>query len=347
MSDHFCQMIQISLNNPFASHLQRSMSNKIQILPVQDRLQRGESCPVRILVQFDKPTKVRGIRARFRGAEKTEATYVTTTTDSNGQARTETKTATQYVDIVKNEFLLFGDERKGFFSRLGDSMATWVGGGSAQVIDGEHEFTVNLPVPQVAPASFKGKKCEVFYQLMVSVDLPIKIDWSQTRNFEVVPEPVEFSDTSPVHVVFPDASGRSLWDKAFGKNVKLNLALDRDTLAVGEKAMAMLTVESPEPLKVNKIDATLVGREQARAHGHSDSHSHKYPLGQIESPNVISSDSVHEFEIAIPVIEAPYTQVGSNFEVDWSVEVRLSVPWAKDPVIQVPIKIMPRPIDSN
>ena len=319
------------------------MSKNIQILSQWKQLSRGGEMPVRVLVNFERPTKVRGIRAEFYGAEKTEATYTVTTTDGKGKSKTETRTATEYVDIVKEDFLLFGQERKGFFARLWDSLTTWFGGGSHQVVDpGEHEYLINVKIPPQAPASFKGKKCEVFYRLTVHVDLPIKIDWSQSQDFEVVPDKIAFAETAPVHVVFPDASGRSFWDKAFGKDVKLNLAVDRDTLAIGEQALAMLTVESPEPLKVNKMEIHLVGTESTTAQGHTDSHAHTHQLGQIDSPNVISNESVHEFEILVPEIDAPHSQTGNNFEVNWTVEVRLSVPWAKDPVIRVPIRLVPK-----
>ncbi len=318
------------------------MAKSIQILSNQTLLRRGEKMPVRVLIQFEKPTKVRGIRAHFHGAEKTEATYTVTTTDSKGKAKTETRTATQYVDIVNKKFLLHGEERKGFFARLADSMATWFGGGSHDVIGpGEHEFLLDLRIPENAPGSLKGKKFEVFYKVDVKVDLPIRIDWSQTQEFEVASEKLEFKDAAPIHVVFPDGSGRSFWDKTFGKDVKLNLAVDRDKLTIGGQALAMLTVESPEPLKVDKIEIHLVGKESTVADGHSDSYSYKHSLGQIDSPNVISNDSVHEFDIVIPEIEGPHSRTGHNFEVAWAIEVRLKVPWSKDPIIRVPIKIVP------
>ena len=221
-------------------------------------------------------------------------------------------------------------------------MATWVGGGSHELIDaGEHEFSLELEIPEHSPASFTGRKCEVFYRLNVSVDLPIKYDWSQSRDFEVAPNKVSFQDTAPIHVVFPDESGRSFWDKTFGTDVKLNVAVDRDTLSVGEQALAMLTVESPEPLKVDKMEISLVGRETVEAHGHTDNHAHKHSLGQIDSPSVISSQSVHEFEIIVPELEAPHTQSGAKYKIDWMIEIRLYIPWAKDPTITVPVTILP------
>ncbi len=324
------------------------MSSKIEISSGQSTLVRGQETSVRVVVRFDKPMKVRGIRCRFYGAEKTEATYTTTSTDSKGKTKTETKTATEYNEIVSQEFLLHGDKRMGFFARLLDSLATWTGGGKHQVIEpGEREFSVNLKVPENAPASFKGKKCEVFYKLDVSVDLPIRIDWSESQNFDVAPSDVDAATINPVHIVFPDGSARSFWDKTFGKDVKLNLALDRDTFSVGDWGQAMLTVESPEPLKVDDTEISLVGTESSEAQGHSDSQTYKHSLGKIESAKVLTNESVHEFEILIPKLDGPCSQTGKKFDVSWAIEISLKIPWAKDPTIRVPVRIVPKQDVAN
>lgn len=317
------------------------MGSRIQIVPEEFQLTCGEKTPIHVSIQFDQPTKVRGIHAVFHGAERTEATYTTTSTDSKGRTKTETHTAIEYIDICKQEHVLRGDERMGFFSRIGDSLATWVGGGQHEVLEaGEHKFSFDVVVPENSPASFKGNKCSVFYKVEVSVDIPIKFDWSESLDLELPVEKPSFQQTSPVHVVFPDESGRSFWDKIFGKPVTLNLALDRDVLSTGETALAMLTVESPEPLQLKKIETTLVGQESSRAQGHSDGYHYHVPLGEVNAPGVITNESVFEFNVTLPVVDAPVTQTGQNFEVSWFVEVRLFVPWAKDPTIRVPIRVV-------
>lgn len=317
------------------------MPSKIEFASDQAPLVRGQKHPVRILVHFEKPTKVRGIRALVWGAERTEATYTTTRTDSEGRTTTTTHTAVQHAEIIKEQLLLQGEERLGFFSRIGDSLATWVGAGKHEILGpGTQEFNIDVDVPVNAPASFQGKKCSVFYKVDVSVDLPIKIDWFESLELELPTEKPELVETSPVHIVFPDESGRSFWDKTFGKPVTLNLAIDRDTLTSGEKAMAMLTIESPEPLQIKKIDYCLLGTENSRAQGHTDSYTHRIPLDEIESPGVIAEEAVHEFEIELPPHEAPVSQTGVNYEVQWLLELRLHIPWAKDPVTQVPIQIV-------
>ena len=284
----------------------------------------------------------------FWGAERTEATYVVTTTDSKGKVKTESRTAVEHVDIVKESFLLQGKERKGFLSRLSDSLATWVGLGEHEKIElGECEFHVDVSIPKNAPASFKGKRCEVFYSFKVDVDLPIMLDKSETEKFDVLPIDVDTDQVQAVHVTFPDESGRSFWDKTFGKMVTLNLAVDRDVIFPGETALAMLTVEAEDTLKVNQIEAKLVGTESSSADGHTDSHVHLHPLGDVNSPNLISSETIHEFEILIPEFEGPFSQTGKNFDIKWLIQVQLKIPWAKDPVIQVPIRILRGPLNPS
>ena len=307
-----------------------------------EQLYRAEKAKVEIVINFDRPTKVRCIHAVFTGREKTEAEYTDTQRDHDGKRRSVTKTATEYVEIVKEQFLLMGEEPRGFFGNIGDSFKTVFGGGSAQIIEpGIHKFAVDVMVPADAPPTIKGDNCEVTYEIKVSVDIPIKFDWTSSKEMLVARLPVDFSDTQPIHVVFPDEDGRSFVDKIFGKDVTLNLAVDRDQIRVGESASAMLTVDTLEPLKVKKIECALVGHEKTQARSHSDSATHRINIGTIDSPNIISGNSVHKFEIEVPDFDGPFTQQGTNFSVKWHVELRLDVPWARDPVILAPIEFHP------
>lgn len=306
-------------------------------------LARGKENPVQVVINFDQRTKVRGIHATFHAAERTTATYTVTRTDSKGRTKTETRTAVEYIDIAKEEFLLFGDPPLGCLKGMWDAIATLFGGGKHKIVDaGQQHFDLSVQIPESSPPSFKGKKCEVFYRMSVQVDVPVKWDMRDSLDFEVKRLESEF-DSNPVHVVFPDDSGRSFWDKLFGKNVTLNLALEKDLLACGEKAMAMLTVETPDPFDVNKISVRLIGRESSFARGHADGYEHAHELDDIESPGVISGESTFRFEVDIPQIDGPFTQEGTKFSIEWRIEVQLHIPWSKDPTISVPIKLVPNP----
>ena len=318
------------------------MGKEIEIALADQVLKRGQSNRINISIKFSKPTKVRGIRAEFKGFEKTSAEYTTTNIDSKGNSKTVTHTATEYVEIAKQEFLLMGGPRKGFFGRIGDSMKTAVGGGDHEEVGPvEQTFEVDVLIPEDAPASFKGKKCEVVYSISVSVDIPIKVDWHEKLSMELPAEPVNFAETIPVHVVFPDDTGRSFWNKTFGKDVRINLAVDRDTLTIGEQALAMLTVETPEPLKVKKIDVAVVGTESTSAQSYKDSYQHRISICEVDTPGLITNETAQEFEIVIPDSEAPLSQQGTNFNVAWAVELRLHIPWASDPIVSAPIRLLP------
>jgi hypothetical protein len=212
---------------------------------------------------------------------------------------------------------------------------------------GTYEYTVDLNIPESAPPSINGKLSRVEYNFSVQVDIPVKIDWKKKIPLQVLPARQTFSQSLPAQATFPDESGRSMWQKAFGKDVTMNLAIDRDCLTAGEQALAILTVESAEPLKVSKIEIKLVGKESTDVHSHRDSHFHQIKLGQIDSPNMIAGPSVHEFEILVPPLTVPHSQTGKNFAVVWKFEVQIHIPWASDPVIGVPMTLLPEPVTAE
>ncbi len=316
------------------------MAGPIDIKFSQATLYPGSAVQAQIVIEVTKPTKVRNITARLHGFERAKAEY--TSTDADGDSKTQT--ATINVDILNEEFLLTGDKRKGFFGRLGDSASTLIGGGDHELLEpGTYEYTVDLNIPESAPPSIKGKLSRVEYNFSVQVDIPVKIDWKATTQLQVLPIAQDFSQSQPAQATFPDESGRSMWQKAFGKDVTMNLAIDRDCLTAGEQALAMLTVDSAEPLKVSKIEIKLVGKESTVVRSHRDRSVHQIKLGEIESPNMIAGPSVHEFEILVPPLTVPHSQNGKNFAVTWRFEAQIHIPWASDPVIAVPVTLLPTP----
>ena len=86
------------------------MSNEIRIQPPAEQIVRGKPMTVPITVVLDRPLKVRGMHARFKGAEETKAVYTTTSTDGKGHTTTQTHTAVQHVDITTQAHLMSGNE---------------------------------------------------------------------------------------------------------------------------------------------------------------------------------------------------------------------------------------------
>ena len=314
------------------------MSSQIEIVPSSAVLPRGKIVPVQIRVHFAKPTRIRGIKARFHGAERTEADYTTTTTDSKGNTTTHHHTAVQYIDIVEQVINLHGEPVVGFFKLLADALASLFGAGSGTTVPaGSQEFEIEVVVPSDAPASFQGKKCSVIYQLQVQVDIPLWPDRKQTFDFTVLPLPQPAAKSRPVLNSYPDpVAGRGFWDRTFGKDVKLDVALDRDCVQTGEEVAGMVSLTTIDPLKLNRIAVSMSGVEYSEADGHSDSHRYTIPVCEIPTPAIITNEFTQEFSFAPPG-DVPGTTFGAKFRIEWAVEVRLDVSWAKDTVISIPV----------
>ena len=315
-----------------------SMKDVIEIVPEKTTLLPGESTQVRVVVKLSQPVNVRGLVAKFQGYERTLAKYETRV---NG--RTKTKTAEQKTPLCGETFVLHG-ENKGTLSRCFDSMFRLFGIGSGvEMPAGIHEFSFEISIPDDAAQSFMGVKCERRYRLEVRLDVPLKFDLQKNLGLRVLASESNVEPSS-VHVIYPEDTGKSLLDRAFGKKVKLNLALDHDQFTPGQKVLAMLVVESDDPLEVNQIKTTLCGHESSKTKMHRDSHEHRHELAQIVSPGVISKGSTFEFELKIPDSIDPPSGSGKRFDVKWWVEIRLEIPWAKDPTMKIPIQLLNKPI---
>lgn len=315
------------------------MSRQIQIIPKSSVVTRGQPMPVTVRIHFDADTRIRGIKARFHGAERTEATYTTTSTDSKGRTTTTTHTAEEYVDIVNQDFVLHGNPDIGFFAGVGDAVATMFGGGQSETIEaGVHDFQIEIVVPVDAPASFKGGKCSVFYRMEVQVDVPIRIDPKCDYSFTLLTLPIPLEKTRPVLVQHPDPEhGRGFWDRTFGKDVNMDVALESNVLYAGESGSGMVSIRSNESIDVDQIVWSLVGTEKTEASGHTDQYGHRLPLGNIPVDRPITQEFNHEFNFSVPD-QGPFTALGTKFEINWVLEVRLNVPWAKDPAVRIPVE---------
>ena len=98
----------------------------------------------------------------------------------------------------------------------------------------------------------------MFYELTCFVDIPFGRDMKTVQSFRIAPLPEEHS-TSPVRVRYPDDKGRGFWDKFFGPDVRVELALARDIISQGESVDGIFQVETEQSVKVRAILARLVG----------------------------------------------------------------------------------------
>lgn len=309
---------------------------QIEIQPTSDRLVPGETTRVPIVLKLDNAIKVRGIHAKFHGAEETSATY---TTYNAATKTTQTQTATEHVDIVKSESILTGRERMGFFGNLADGMATLLGGGEHDVMEpGEYPFEVEVQVPADARASFAGKKCRVFYELSVQIDIPAARDVKAVHAFEVAAKDADHDSPGSVRIRYPDDKGRGFFDSLMGPDIRIEAALAEGLLREGDTAEGMLVADTPKSLQYRAINARLIAVENVTAHEHTDSYTHEGELLPIATNGQIEGHYTREFQL--PVANPGATTIAGNlFSIDCFLQLEFDVPWAKNPKVRIPVTL--------
>ncbi|MBW3539132.1 MAG: hypothetical protein KY476_02580 [Planctomycetes bacterium] len=285
-----------------------------------------------------EPLKVRGLHATFHGAEETKATY---TTYNAATKSTQTHTAVEHNDIVRSEFLLSGRERKGFFGNIADGFSTLFGGGEHEILEpGEYPFEVDVQVPAGARPSFAGKKCRVFYELSVLVDVPLGRDIRALHSFRVVDDAdTELPPPAPVRTRYPEDQQRGLLDSWFSPDIRVEAALAQSTFREGETVEGLFVLETPKPLESRAIDVRLISVESTTAHGHTDKHVHMGEQLRIAAGGVIEGNHSQRFNLPVSLPGPPTTR-GHRFSIDCFVQIELDVPWAKDPKIRVPVTLV-------
>jgi sporulation-control protein spo0M len=314
--------------------------NEIRIQPPVTTLVRGETIAVPIVLVLEKRLKARGIHAKFLGAEETKAVYTTTSTDSKGNTTTQTHTAVERFEVTAKEHLLVGTEKLGFFGNMSDAMATVFGAGKHDTLEpGEHEFSVEVSIPEDVPATHVGKKTRVFYELEVQVDVPAAFDLKSMQSFQVDPLPLPEYKTAPVRTRYPDDDGRGLFDSLVSPDVRVEMALAADKFQPHEMIEGIFTIEPKESINLRRILVQLIGIETTTAHHHKDRHVYQGATLDLGTPGTVTGSYSQEFSLPAE-IAAPVTATGKNFSINWFVQVQLDVPWAKDPKIRTPIVLL-------
>jgi hypothetical protein len=309
------------------------MAPLIQIQPKSSELTPGKSLRVPITVTMEEPLKVRGLHALFLGAEETKANY---TTYNAATKSMQTHTAVQHIDIVRQAWVLSGNERLGAFGNMADALASLFGGGEHHtLLPGAYAFDVEIQVPPDARATFAGKKCRVFYELSVQIDVPLAFDVKAMHTFTLhrpqTPPPSELARTR-----YPEDEGRGLLDSWFGPDLRVEAAVSNNVLRPGDVIEGVFRVDAPQPLECRAINARLVAIERTTAQGHNDAYAHRGPPTRVANPGTIQRSHKQDFQLPVWTA-APPTVNGKLFSIDWFVQIELDVPWAKDPQIRVPV----------
>lgn len=311
---------------------------EIRISPPSDELTPGNPTRIPIVVVIDQPLKVRGVHAKFHGAEETKATY---STYNAATKTTTTHTAVEHVDIVKSEYVLSGREQKGAFGNVTDAFATLFGGGDHDVLQpGEYPFEIEVRLPDDARDSFEGKKCRVFYELLVWIDIPVWPDTKAEHSFSVrsAASPGDLRH-GPVRTRYPDDQQQGFFDSLFGPDITVEAAVADGAVREGDTIEGLFVIESSKPLSYRSISVRLVASETTKAKKHSDGYRHLGESLEIAKDGEINGK--YTAEIYLPVVNpGGKTAIGSNFSIDCFMQIELDVPWAKNPKIRVPVTLL-------
>ncbi|MFT7620801.1 MAG: hypothetical protein ACI97A_004459 [Planctomycetota bacterium] len=299
-------------------------------------LTRGEQTKINVTLDVKKPLKARGIHAVFVGGTETKATY---STYNAATKSSQVQTTVQLAEVVRQEFLLSGHEKLGFFGNVADGLGTLFGGGKHDNLEpGQYDFEVNLDLPADAPGTFVGKKSRVYYELAVHVDIAMGLDVIQTSGFDLPIVQAEF-ESNPIMTRYPEDMKKGLLDSLFAPNLKIEAALLQDHFLRGSQVQGVFQIDSDKPLNCRSISARLLGIETTEANQHHDTVHHIGPLHPISESGVVDGSFRQDFSFPAEV-DSPASTTGDLHAIHWFVQIEIDVPWAKDPKIRVPIVLL-------
>ena len=142
-------------------------------------------------------------------------------------------------------------------------------------------------VPSDGRPSFEGKKCRVFYELSVLVDIPLGRDLKALQSFRVVDAP-DSALPAPGHVRtrYPEDQERGLFDAWLSPDIRVEAALAEGSLREGDTIEGNFQVETPKPLEYRAINVRLIAIEKTTASGHTDGYTHQGRAGSGLRPAV-------------------------------------------------------------
>jgi hypothetical protein len=312
--------------------------NKIDIELTKWEFWGADTVTGTVVLELDRPTPIRGIRIWLYGYE--EASW------SGGKNSYEEQNV-----LVDEEVTLHGqgalsrgqlivDSIQGFFTK----------NKYEQLPAGEYRYPFSLKLPENIPGSYTSKIGEGFYSkvdysLRAQADLPLKIDLCEERSLDVFgPQPAE--GPKPV-------SARQTGHSLLGGDTIAELAvyLDKDAYRPGEQVLCRLEVTNHSPSKkLRGVKVAVQQVEKGRAHrgrmmipGKYSYRQDKEVAGAEFRPKELrfKETTRGEFKMDLPE-ELAATMKGNVVKVAYQVEATLEIPWAKDVVVTLPIKILPK-----
>ena len=202
--------------------------------------------------------------------------------------------------------------------------------GKGKLPEGRSSYRVRFELPAGAPPSYEGFAASTRYELTVRVDIPWWPDRKSAFQITVKHKPAPGDEGKPV--VFTTAQGASDFSRPY-----LEASLATDVLAPGETLNGTFALLNP-PERAS-VEVRVVGA-QKRIVGSSTAVTDQFRSRNAHEVTPRGGGAQQTFKIPLGNDVLPTTH-SVLWHLDWHVEVRARIPWARDPVLRIPFTVIP------
>ncbi len=195
---------------------------------------------------------------------------------------------------------------------------------------GDHEYAVSFAVPPDAPPSFSGGLLSVEWEFRVRADIPWWPDAKATFVAHVAPRPSSEVVGRP-RVFASDTSGP--------QGTKPYAELSLGEVVSGEALEGTVALSNTEHNDYRAIEFRLTSREKIPSLFSSRTEQHKHGGWKVSLSSPGENELIR-FSLKLPsIVPAFETQ---KLSLSWLLEVRLSLGWALDTTLWIPLEVRTR-----
>jgi Arrestin (or S-antigen), N-terminal domain/Arrestin (or S-antigen), C-terminal domain len=286
-----------------------------------------------VIVLLDEDTPFRGIRLMLKGYEHSSWR------EGSGKHRHTHSDTRSFFD---EEFTLQGHPRLGLGELIADSVkGVFSKDGYEALRAGTHKYPFTYVLPPGLPANYESPfgNSRIYYGLKVQVDLPLKIDL-QAQEVLVIHGA---ANPPGAHAVTQHCTKKFLFDP--DSQVDAEVHLEKDTVCLGDPLRCRLEVTNSASGKEIRA-ATLALRqiETLYAKGRSHESQREIISARFEDCQFLYGQcAAADLKLDVPRDLYPTIAAASLVKLDYELQVSLDIPWAMDPKLSVPVKLIPPP----
>ncbi len=290
----------------------------------------GDTVAGEVIVRLDQDTPFRGIRLMLKGFENS------CWREGSGKHR---HTHSETCDFFDEEITLQGHPRLGLGELIGDSLKGVFSKDGYEVLRaGTHKYPFTYVLPSRLPAnyesSFNGSR--IHFGVKAQVDLPLKIDLQAQLSLVIR----EAANPAVAQPVTQRCTKKFLFNS--DAQVEAEVHLEKDTFCLGEVIQCRLEVKNNAPNKEIRA-ATLALRQIETLYANGRSHESQKEITSArfeECRFAYRQSATADLKLEIPGDLYPTISTASLVKLDYELLVSLDIPWAVDPKLSLPVKVL-------